>query len=324
MASDPLLRPIEPRDDAQVAAVIRSVMPEFGADGPGFAIHDPEVDTMSAAYAGARKAYFVVELDGRVVGGAGIAPLEGGDDETCELRKMYFLPAARGTGAASKLMRLCLDAARREGFTRCYLETLTGMDAAQAVYLRHGFTRIDAPMGGTGHFSCDRFFLRSLNDGDLIVAPKPPSLAFAIDEPGKPDVLPLIEQLHGYLSDLDRHPAVPPAVTVDSLQRPHVTFMTARVDGTPLACGAALDLDGYVELKYMYVLPACRGMGLGKQMLEALEAQVRSAGGTLVRLETGTAQTESIELYERAGYRRCPPFGDHRANAGSIFMEKPL
>jgi GNAT superfamily N-acetyltransferase len=324
MASDPLLRPIEPRDDAQVAAVIRSVMPEFGADGPGFAIHDPEVDTMSAAYAGARKAYFVVEIDGRVAGGAGIAPLEGGDDETCELRKMYFLPAARGTGAASKLMRLCLDAARREGFTRCYLETLTGMDAAQAVYLRHGFTRIDAPMGGTGHFSCDRFFLRSLNDGDLIVAPKPPSLAFAIDEPGKPDVLPLIEQLHGYLSDLDRHPAVPPAVTVDSLQRPHVTFMTARVDGTPLACGAALDLGGYVELKYMYVLPACRGMGLGKQMLEALEAQVRSAGGTLVRLETGTAQTESIELYERAGYRRCPPFGDHRANAGSIFMEKPL
>jgi GNAT superfamily N-acetyltransferase len=324
MASpEPLIRPIEPRDDTQVAAVIRAVMPEFGADGPGFAIHDPEVDHMSAAYAGGRKAYFVVEIDGHVVGGAGIAPLEGGDAVTCELRKMYFLPAARGTGAASRLMRQCLDAARREGFTRCYLETLTGMDAAQAVYLRHGFTRINAPMGGTGHFACDRFFLRSLNDGDLIVAPKPPSLAFAIDDPGRTDVLPLIEQLHGYLSDLDRHP-VSPAVTVESLQRPHVTFMTARVDGIPLACGAGLDLGEYVELKYMYVLPACRGMGLGKQMLEALEAQVRKAGGTLVRLETGTAQLESIELYERSGYRRCPPFGDHHAHPGSIFMEKPL
>ncbi|MGN6478864.1 GNAT family N-acetyltransferase [Luteibacter sp.] len=115
-----------------------------------------------------------------------------------------------------------------------------------------------------------------------------------------------------------------PAVTVESLQRPHVTFMTARVDGSPLACGAALDVGDYVELKYMYVLPACRGMGLGKQMLEALEAQVRSAGGRLVRLETGTAQLESIELYERSGYRRCPPFGDHHAHPGSIFMEKPL
>lgn len=324
MASqDPLLRPIEPRDDAQVATVIRAVMPEFGADGPGFAIHDPEVDHMSAAYAGARKAYFVVEIGGAVVGGAGIAPLEGGDAETCELRKMYFLPEARGTGAASRLMRLCLDAARREGFTRCYLETLTGMDAAQAVYLRHGFTRIDAPMGGTGHFSCDRFYLRSLNDGDLITAPTPPSLAFAIDDPGRADVLPLIEQLHVYLSDLGHQPASP-AVTVESLQRPHVTFMTARVDGIPLACGAGLDLGDYVELKYMYVLPACRGMGLGKQMLEALETQVHANGGKLVRLETGTAQLESIELYERSGYRRCPPFGDHRAVPGSIFMEKPL
>ena len=41
------MRPIEPRDDAAMARIIRTVMPEFGADGPGFAIHDAEVDTMS-------------------------------------------------------------------------------------------------------------------------------------------------------------------------------------------------------------------------------------------------------------------------------------
>ncbi|NII54568.1 GNAT superfamily N-acetyltransferase [Lutibacter sp. SG786] len=323
MPADYLIRPIEPRDDADIAAVIRTVMPEFGADGPGFAIHDAEVDAMSAAYSRPRTAYFVVEMNGRAVGGGGMAPLEGGDEETCELRKMYFLPEARGTGAASQLLRRCLDAARRAGFSRCYLETLTGMDAAQALYLRHGFTRIDAPMGGTGHFACDRFFLRSLNDGDLTVAPPPPSLVFAVDDPGRPDVLPLIEQLHGYLSDLDRH-LPPPSVGVESLRQPHTTFMTARVDGLPLACGAAVDHGEYVELKYMYVLPACRGMGLGKQMLEALEQQVLSAGGKTVKLETGPAQTESIELYERAGYRRCRPFGDYRASASSIFMEKSL
>ncbi len=232
MRTDYLIRPIEPRDDADMAAVIRHVMPEFGADGPGFAIHDPEVDGLSAAYARPRHAYFVVEKDGRAIGGAGIAPLEGGDENTCELRKMYFLPAARGIGAASRLMRRCLDAARRAGFQRIYLETLTGMDAAQALYLRHGFARIDAPMGGTGHFSCDRFFLRHLNDGDLIVAPEPPVLLFAIDDPGRADVLPLIEQLHGYLSDLYQQP-LPQHVGVESLRQPHVTFMTARVDGIP-------------------------------------------------------------------------------------------
>jgi ribosomal protein S18 acetylase RimI-like enzyme len=197
------------------------------------------------------------------------------------------------------------------------------MDAAQTLYLRHGFTRIDAPMGGTGHFGCDRFFLRNLNDGDLIVAPRPPSLVFAIDDPGRDDVLQLIEQLHGYLSDLDRH-TLPLSIGVERLRQPRTTFMTARVDGIPLACGASVDHGDYVELNYMYVLPACRGMGLGKQMLEALEKQVRSAGGKMVRLETGTAQTESIELYERAGYRRCPPFGDHHSHPSSVFMEKPL
>lgn len=323
MTADYLIRPIEPRDDADIASVIRTVMPEFGADGPGFAIHDSEVDAMSAAYSRPRTAYFVVEMNGRAVAGAGIAPLEGGDSETCELRKMYFLPEARGTGAASQMMRRCLDAARRAGFSRCYLETLTGMDAAQALYLRHGFTRIDAPMGGTGHFSCDRFFLRNLNDGDLLIAPKPPSLVFAIDDPGREDVLQLIEQLHGYLSDLDRY-RLPPQISVEGLRQPHTTFMTARVDGIPLACGAGVDHGDYVELKYMYVLPACRGMGLGKQMLEALEQQVRAAGGTMVKLETGTAQTESIELYERSGYRRCRPFGDYHAQPSSIFMEKSL
>ncbi|MBB3227160.1 ribosomal protein S18 acetylase RimI-like enzyme [Luteibacter sp. Sphag1AF] len=152
---------------------------------------------------------------------------------------------------------------------------------------------------------------------------QPPQLLFAIDDPGRTDVQPLIAQLDGYLSGLyssDSHETI----GVEALRRPNVTFMTARVDGTPLACGACVDHGGYVELKHMYVLPATRGMGLGKQMLEALETQVRAAGGRIVRLETGTAQTESIELYERAGYRRCSPFGDHFANPSSIFMEKHL
>ena len=156
------IRPIETRDDAAVAQVIRTVMPSFGADGPGFAIHDPEVDHMTAAYAQPRCSYFVVELDGRVVGGAGIAPLQNGEPDVCELRKMYFLPEARGIGAGTAMMQRCLDAARAHGFTRCYLETLTGMDQAQALYQRTGFKPLCAPMGGTGHFSCDRFFLLHL------------------------------------------------------------------------------------------------------------------------------------------------------------------
>ena len=156
------LRPIEAGDDARVAAIIRAVMPEFGADGAGFAIHDAEVATMSRAYAGARRGYFVVEAEGAVQGGGGFAPLEGGDEDTCELRKMYFLLELRGRGAGRALIEHCLQGARAHGFRRCYLETLAGMDAAERLYLASGFRRIDAALGDTGHHGCNRFYLREL------------------------------------------------------------------------------------------------------------------------------------------------------------------
>lgn len=156
------IRPIAPQDDAAIAAVIRTVMP-FGASGAGFAIHDPEVDAMCTGYAIPRAAYWVVELDGAVAGGGGIAPLEGADAGTCELRKMYFLPGLRGLGAGRALIDLCLERAAELGFKRCYLETLSGMDAAQALYRASGFRRIDAPLGSTGHFGCNTFYLRELD-----------------------------------------------------------------------------------------------------------------------------------------------------------------
>ena len=157
-----IIRPIETKDDAATARIIRAVMPEFGACGSGFAISDPEVDWMSRAYAEPRRAYYVLEREGDVIGGGGMAPLSGGDPSVCELRKMYFLPEARGFGAGAAMMALCLDAARAAGFRQCYLETLTGMDAAMRLYERSGFQRIAASLGATGHGGCDIFYSRDL------------------------------------------------------------------------------------------------------------------------------------------------------------------
>jgi putative acetyltransferase len=156
------IRPIRSVDDPAMAAIIRKVMPEFGACGAGFAINDPEVDWLSRAYAQPNSAYFVVERDGVVLGGGGVAPLEGGDGTVCELRKMYFLPAARGLGAGAAMMRDCLAAARGFGFAQCYIETLDGMDAAMRLYEKAGFIRLDAPLGATGHGGCDRWYLLQL------------------------------------------------------------------------------------------------------------------------------------------------------------------
>jgi putative acetyltransferase len=157
------IRPITIHDDTRIAGIIRSVMPEFGASGEGFAINDPEVDWMTKAYSAPRSAYFIVELEGQVLGGGGIAPLQGASNpRICELRKMYFLPALRGLGAGQELINTCLGKARDFGFELCYLETLTGMDSAMALYHKAGFRSLDKPMGNTGHGGCNRFFAKSL------------------------------------------------------------------------------------------------------------------------------------------------------------------
>jgi putative acetyltransferase len=157
-----LIRPISPGDDAAVAAVIRSVLPEFAASAAGSSLTDAEVAAMSQAYCAPRSAYFVVENAGEVVGGAGIGPLAGAQFEVCELRKMYFLRAARGQGVGAVLLRHCVRVARGFGYQVCYLETLSGMDAARHLYERAGFRPLQRPLGATGHCRCDRWFALEL------------------------------------------------------------------------------------------------------------------------------------------------------------------
>ncbi len=163
MAEDFLIRPLRSSDDAAVAAIIRAVMPEFGAGGPGFALHDPEVDHMAEAFGTPGAAYFVLESGGRVLGGAGVAPLAGGPEGFCELKKMYFLPEARRLGQGERMIRHCLQAARALGYRTCYLETLSGMDRAMRLYARVGFTPLRAPLGATGHHGCDHWYARELS-----------------------------------------------------------------------------------------------------------------------------------------------------------------
>jgi len=74
----------------------------------------------------------------------------------------------------------------------------------------------------------------------------------------------------------------------------------------------------------MFVRPEARGLGIGRQLLEALEAHAAAAGLTVLRLETGVAQPEALRLYERAGYTRRGPFGPYAADPLSVFLEKRL
>ena len=160
---EPIIRVISVGDNPGVAEIIRTVMPEFGAGGQGFAIHDREVDDMYSAYEGSRSKYFVCEVDGMLLGGGGVGPLPGAAEDTCELKKMYFLREGRGKGLGQKLLSRCLEAARSMGYKYCYLETFNTMKKAMKLYERNGFELLPGPLGNTGHFACDVFYRLRLN-----------------------------------------------------------------------------------------------------------------------------------------------------------------
>jgi len=151
------IRIIEPRDNLELSRVILKVLKSFVGDRPGFASGDMELRNMAESYSKKGRRFFVVESGNRIVGGAGIAPLQGGDGKTCELRKMYLLPEIQGLGVGKRLMDQCLSFAKEAGYTSCYLETLHCMTAANALYDRYGFKDLSAPRGSTGHHGCDRW-----------------------------------------------------------------------------------------------------------------------------------------------------------------------
>ena len=157
------IRPIRPEDNAQVARIIRTVMTEYGAVGKGYSIEDPEVDAMYEAYADARSHFLVLETpEGQLVGCGGIAPLRGGDANTCELKKMYFYPEARGRGMGRQLVGQLEEAARQRGFGYMYLETIAAMQEANHLYRRLHFDALPGAMGNTGHSSCGLFYGKTL------------------------------------------------------------------------------------------------------------------------------------------------------------------
>jgi len=104
-------------------------------------------------------------------------------------------------------------------------------------------------------------------------------------------------------------PARSIAADDEELRPPHGAFLIASADGEPLACGAVKTIaPGMGSLKRMWVARSARGLGLGRRLLEALEAHAHQLGLTMLRLETNRSLSEAIRLYRSSGYVEVPRF----------------
>ena len=139
----------------------------------------------------------------------------------------------------------------------------------------------------------------------------------------QPDVTALLLQARTLLAGLyppeSRH-----GLDLDAYASPDVTLFVARAGGEAVGCGAfKRHRDGSAEIKSMFVIPPARGRGIGRAILETIEAALPRSVAAL-RLETGIKQDAAIRLYEAAGFRRRGAFGSYRDDPFSVFMEKPL
>lgn len=153
---------ISKKYDAKVCAIIKAVGEEHGAVGEGYGPSDPEVNAMSEYYnAETKSCYLIAIVNGEVVGGCGLASFSS-STTTCELKKLFLLPQSRGFGLGKKLSQACLDFANQQGYKECYLDTLSNMQPAIALYEKLGFKHLSAPLTGTEHSACDVWMLKYL------------------------------------------------------------------------------------------------------------------------------------------------------------------
>jgi putative acetyltransferase len=149
------IREITAADDIAIAELIREVSAEYGLTADkGYSVADPSLETTSKQYNASGSCYWIIELDGIILGGAGIAPL-GSEQGVCELQKMYFSKQLRGKGFAKRMAYLALNYAREQEYQACYLETTACLKEAISLYEAIGFEHISKHLGDTGHDACE-------------------------------------------------------------------------------------------------------------------------------------------------------------------------
>ena len=152
------------------------------------------------------------------------------------------------------------------------------------------------------------------------------SVEIAPVDPEHPDARHCLAE---YVAELNRRsergfdPTVGATALPHEVRPPAGQFFVAYLHGEPIGCGAVKHHGGApAEIKRMWIAPAARGLGLGRRLLEELEACALAGGARVGRIETSAVLAEALALYRSAGWVEVPafndePFADH-------WFEKPL
>ncbi|MGA2685022.1 MAG: GNAT family N-acetyltransferase [Verrucomicrobiota bacterium] len=128
----------------EAKAVITAGCFEFFGEAP---VDFGDMDRISSQYVKPSGIFLVLMDDRRVVGTGAIRRL---DEQICELKRMWFLPAYRGKGFGTRMAEQLFEFARSAGYRRVRLDTLPLLEAANRLYQRLGFYPVERYNDGPG------------------------------------------------------------------------------------------------------------------------------------------------------------------------------
>jgi DNA-binding MarR family transcriptional regulator len=133
-------------------------------------------------------------------------------------------------------------------------------------------------------------------------------------DPESPDAQHSLAQ---YVAELNRRsrrgfdPAVGATALPHEVRPPAGQFFVAYQNGEAIGCGAVKHHGSApAEIKRMWIAPRARGLGLGRRLLETLEACASAGGARVARIETSAVLDEALALYRSTGWVEVPAFND--------------
>jgi putative acetyltransferase len=159
-----IIREVSEADNAALAKVIRAAFDEYGVPKQGTVYSDATTDDLFSLFRQPKSVLWVAASGGHAVGCCGIYPTDGLPRRHAELVKFYLSKEARGKGVGKMLMMRCIASAGQLGYQYLYLESFPQFEQAIGMYEKQGFTKINHPMGNSGHCACTVWMLKEVKD----------------------------------------------------------------------------------------------------------------------------------------------------------------
>ena len=100
------------------------------------------------------------------------------------------------------------------------------------------------------------------------------------------------------------------------------SFLLAEVDGAPAGCvGIALVDDEICEMNRLWIRPAFRGLGLGRELIKACIIEARGLGFSNLVLEVLPSREKAISLYRQLGFVDRPQVHDYGFEMAALEMD---